>query len=267
LRIGIIGCGTIGSQIAKACNSRLRDRVVLSGLCDADKAKARALNGVLCPKDIVMNMDELVGRSDLVVEAASAAVTPEVVKGCIKRGRDCMVMSTGGLLGRTELLDDASKKGIKIYVPSGAISGVDALKSARAGRVDSVTITTKKPPKGLAGAPYIKEKGIDVNSFKSDTVIFEGNAEEAVKGFPANVNVAAVLSLAGIGAKRTRVRIVVSPGSEKNVHEIEIEAESGRIKTVTENLPSGANPKTSALAIYSAIATLEGIVSGLRIGT
>jgi aspartate dehydrogenase len=267
IKVGIIGCGTIGSEIAKACAGRLKGSVVLGGLCDIDERKAKALNAEVCREDIVMKMGALIDGSDLVVEAAAASSSADVTAECIRRGRDCMVMSTGGLLGRTELFEEAAKKGVRIYIPSGAVCGIDGLKSAMAGKVDSVTITTKKPPRGLAGAPYIKEKGIDVNSFKSETVIFDGSAEEAVRGFPANVNVAAVLSLAGIGAKRTRVRIMVSPGSDKNIHEIEIAGESGRINTVTENVPSGANPKTSALAIYSAIATLEGIVSSVRIGT
>jgi aspartate dehydrogenase len=147
------------------------------------------------------------------------------------------------------------------------LCGIDGLKSASVGRIDSVTFTTRKPPKGLDGAPYITKNNIELSSIKEETVIFEGTADDAVKGFPQNVNVAAILSLAGLGKANTRVRIVTSPDYTKNIHEVEIKGESGNITTRTENLPSKVNPKTSQLAVFSAIATLEGIVKNVRIGT
>ncbi len=148
-----------------------------------------------------------------------------------------------------------------------ALCGIDALKAASVGKIGSVTLTTRKPPKGLEGAPYLKLKKIDLKAITKETTIFEGSARDAVKGFPANVNVSAVLSLAGIGAKKTMVRIVTSPAYKKNIHEVEIIGDAGRITARTENIPSKANPKTSALAIYSAIATLEEIAKSVRIGT
>jgi len=176
-------------------------------------------------------------------------------------------MSTGGLVGREELLQEAEKNNVKLYIPSGAICGVDGLKSASIGNIDSVTLTTRKPPKGLAGAPYLKSKNLDLSDIREETIIFEGSAIDAIGGFPQNVNVSAVLSLAGIGAKKTRVRIVTSPAYTKNVHEIEIIGDFGKITTRTENVPSRTNPKTSALAVFSAIAALKGITSSVRIGT
>jgi aspartate dehydrogenase len=176
-------------------------------------------------------------------------------------------MSVGGLLGNERLLKKAAARGIKVYLPSGALCGIDGLKSASVGKIDSVTLVTRKPPRGLEGAPYLKERGVDLKSISEETVLFDGSAEEAVRGFPQNVNVSAVLSLAGIGAKRTRVRIVASPGSSRNIHEVEITGEAGRITARTENVPSAANPRTSALAVFSAIATLEGITGGVKIGT
>jgi aspartate dehydrogenase len=141
------------------------------------------------------------------------------------------------------------------------------LKSSATGRIDSVTLTTRKPPRGLEGAPYLKERGIDVSAIKDETMIFEGSAEDAVKGFPQNVNVAAVLSLAGLGASRTLVRIMTAPDCAVNSHEIEVKGEFGRLLARTENVPSKTNPKTSALAIFSAIATLERIANSVKIGT
>jgi len=267
LKIGVIGCGTIGRAIAAACQKELSGCVDLVALCDIDKEKASGLAKTLKRKVPIFEMSGLIKKSGLVVEAASGAVSAKVLSACIAGRRDCLVMSVGGLIGKEDLLVRAAAAGVKVYIPSGAISGIDGLKSAMAGMVTSVTLTTRKPPKGLAGAPYLKENRIDISKINCETVVFEGSAEEAVKGFPQNVNVSAVLSLAGIGAKKTRVRIVTSPDYMKNVHEIEVTGASGRITTRTENAPSATNPKTSALAIFSAIATLRQAASSVRIGT
>ncbi|MBN1526037.1 MAG: aspartate dehydrogenase [Candidatus Omnitrophica bacterium] len=267
LSVGIIGCGTIGSEIAKACQDRLRERIELAAICDIDGQKALALQSALANKVPVMTLDSLIEKADLVVEAASAKVSADVVEKALKKRKAVLVMSVGGLLGKEALLGSARKTGARVYLPSGALCGIDGLKSAAIGRIDSVTLTTRKPPRGLEGAPYLKERNIDVSAVKGETVVFEGNALEAVKGFPANVNVCAVLSLAGIGAEKTRVRIVTSPEYTKNIHEVEITGDCGKVTTRTENVPSKTNPKTSALAFLSAIATLEGVVNDVRIGT
>jgi len=267
IKVGIIGCGTIGASIALACQKDLAEDVDLAALCDIDKEKALSLAITLQHKVPVFDMNELIAKSALVVEAASASISADVLSSCIAAKRDCLVMSVGGLVGKEDILSRAAAAGVRVYIPSGAISGIDGLKSAMTGGVTSVMLTTRKPPKGLAGAPYLKENNIDISGITGETVVFEGSAEEAVKGFPQNVNVSAVLSLAGIGAKKTKVRIVTSPEYTGNVHEIEIIGASGRITTRTENVPSVTNPKTSALAIFSAIATLRAAASSIRIGT
>lgn len=267
LKVGIVGCGAIGSKIAHECQERLAAALDLVALCDTDEGKASSLNASLKKKASVLKLDSLIKKVDLVVEASSALVSGDIVERCVRSKKACLVMSVGGLLGREKLLSQACDKGINIYIPSGALCGIDALKAASVGSISSVTLTTRKPPEGLKGAPYLKKKGIDVGAIDKETIVFEGSAREAVNGFPANVNVSAVLSLAGIGAADTRVRIVTSPDYKMNIHEVEITGDAGRISTRTENLPSKDNPRTSALAIYSAIATLEGIARSVRIGT
>lgn len=267
LKVGIIGCGAIGTEIAKACQTRLKGRVELAAICDIDDKKSRALKKILKNKVPVTGMDELIKRAGLVIESASAKISGSILERCVKMRRDIMVMSVGGLLGKKHLLKTAEKRDIKVYIPSGAVCGIDGLKSASMGRIDSVTLTTRKPLKGLEGAPYLKNRSIDIEKITSETTVFCGSAEDAIEGFPQNINVSTILSLAGIGARRTRVRIVTSPDYTKNIHEVEIAGHSGRITTRTENVPSKANPKTSELAIFSAIATLEGITQNIRIGT
>lgn len=266
LKVGIVGCGAMGSEIARACRKRLRRAVALAGLCDIDEAKAKKLAGSL--KHVrVMKLDELVKHSGLVVEAAGGSISAGILARCIAARKDCLIMSVGGLLGKEPLLRKAEGAGVRVYIPSGALAGIDALKAAAVGRIDTVTLTTRKPPKGLEGAPYLAKKGMSLAGITGELTVFEGSAREAVGAFPANINVSAVLSLAGIGARRTRVRIVTSPLYTRNTHEVEVTGDFGKITAKTENLPSSANPKTSALAIYSAIATLEAVAKRVRLGT
>jgi len=266
IKAGIIGCGTIGGVIADAIVNRFSESIALLGVCDVDENKAQALLNRFKIKIENLKKDELIKKCGLIIEAASASVSYEIAKDALKAGKDIIVMSTGGLLGKPDIFETAKKSGGKIYLPSGAISGLDGLKSAMMAKVKSATLTTRKPPAGLKGAPYIKEKNIDLDSIKKETVIFEGTAEEAVKGFPQNVNVSATLSMCGLGPKSTKVRIVTSPDYTSNTHEVEIEGDFGKLKTITENVPMPANPKTSYLAALSAIAVLSDMISSSRIG-
>ncbi|MDP3790806.1 MAG: aspartate dehydrogenase [Candidatus Omnitrophota bacterium] len=267
IKVGIVGCGTIGSELAFACQSALKNSLSLVGICDKDGKKSASLKKSLKGNIPVLELDGIIKKADLVVEAASASVSADILKKTIKHGKDILIMSVGGLLGNEGLLVSAAKAGIKVYLPSGALSGIDGLKSASAGKLESVVLTTRKPVKGLEGAPYLREKNIKLSDIKNETVIFDGNANEAIKGFPQNVNVCAVLSLAGIGADKTRVRIVTSPDYTKNVHEVEITGDFGKISTRTESVPSKSNPKTSYLAALSAIATLGGVAKSVQVGT
>jgi len=155
----------------------------------------------------------------------------------------------------------------RIYVPSGAISGLDAVKGAMVGTISNATLTTRKSPKQLEGAPYVVKNKIDLKSLDEPSLIFSGSAKEAVSAFPANINVAAALSLAGIGADKTLVQIIADPACKKNIHEIELEGDFGKLIAKTENVPSPRNPKTSYLAALSGVALLQRITSSLVVGT
>jgi len=266
-QIGIVGCGAIGNQIARGLASGLVPGAQLAAVCDSTLGKAQALADSLRPHPDVVSLQELVAQVDLVVEAASAASAPEIVQAALTASKQVLVMSVGGLLSRDELVTLAAESGIKIIIPSGAIAGVDAVKAAAVGKIESVTITTIKPPKGLAGAPYIREHQLALENLSAPTVVFEGSALEAVKAFPANVNVAATLSLAGIGPEKTRVKVVADPQTTMNAHEVEVIGEFGRMVARTENRPSPLNPKTSHLASLSALAALRCVVGELRVGT
>ncbi len=258
LKVGIVGMGVIGTHIARAITAGFSG-VTLAGVHVRDPAKAKGFPAVSLP--------ELIQRSDLIVEAATQAALREFAPAVLAAGKHLMVLSVGGLLG---VLDEwtrlAEKHGCRILVPSGAIAGLDGVKGAREGAITQVTMESRKPPRGLAGAPYIVEKGIDLEAIAEETLIFEGTATDACRAFPANVNVVAALSLAGVGPQRTRIKVFAVPGLARNTHRITLEGEFGRLQIQVENVPS-ENPRTGKLSYLSAIALLRDLGATVRVGT
>jgi aspartate dehydrogenase len=266
LKVGIAGVGAIGQLLATALD-RGEVRAELVGLTDLDRALAEKVAGKLKRPVPILSLDELVSRSDLIVEAARQEALAEIVPKVLAAGKDLMVMSVGGLIGRENWFRMAEENGRRIYVPSGAIAGLDGLKAACRGRVDLVTLTSRKPVKALRGTRYVVEKGIDVDALKAETVIFDGPPEEACKAFPTTSNVAASLRLAVGASVNVKVRVAAVPGGTQNVHEITAQGEFGCLRMTVENVPSASNPRTSALAALSALATLDGLTRSLRVGT
>jgi aspartate dehydrogenase len=181
------------------------------------------------------------------------------------RGKDLMVISVGALLDHPEVIETSRRTGHRLYIPSGAIAGLDGIKSAVVGKVAHVTHTTRKPPAGLEGAPYLVERGISLAGLQEEREIFAGSAREACRGFPANVNVTAAVSLAGIGPDQTRVKIVAVPGLARNCHDIDVEGEFGKLHVHIENVPS-ENPKTGKLTALSIIRAVRDVADPVRIG-
>lgn len=269
LKIGIIGCGAIGSSLAKVIVKEFKDNAELSALYDIDKDKTVRLARMISrDKAVAAGIRQVIKSSSLVIEAASAASSGDIAEGALKSGRDIMVMSVGGIVNRIKELSALAKKHkAKLYIPSGAICGIDALKAAKGAKISKVTLTTRKNPLAFKGVRYVEALGIKLEDIKEDKVLFSGPAEEAVKYFPQNVNVAAVLSIAGIGAKETRVTIIASPSAKKNIHEIQIESSAGNITARTENILHPENPKTSYLAVLAAVAVLRQMFEPVRVGT
>lgn len=270
LKIGVIGCGFIGGQICKAIDSGAIN-AELYAISDLSESKVLKLVASLkkC-SPACMKVEELLQNVDLVIESASQSAVRLIVPKALETGRNVMVLSVGALADeelRERLFRLAKQNNCKLYFPSGAVAGIDGINSASAAGIFSVTLTTRKPPMSLAGAPHVKALGIELEKIEKETLLFEGPASEAVKAFPANVNVAATISLAGIGFERTKVRVIADPSLSKNVHEITVEGEFGKFSTRIENLPSPENPKTSYLAALSAISTLKKILSPVQIGT
>jgi aspartate dehydrogenase len=205
--------------------------------------------------------------ADIVVEAAPAAVFEQIAAAAIEAGRIFVPASVGALLPRMHLVERAQATGARIVVPTGALLGLDAVRAAAEGPVESVTLESRKPPRGLAGAPYLVEHHIDVRDITAPKLVFRGNALDAAAGFPANVNVAAALALAGVGPMRTMVEIWADPGIDRNTHTIRVEAQAARFTMRIENVPSEENPRTGQITALSMLACLRGLVSTLKVGT
>ena len=266
LRIGIFGVGAIGRTIATAVDAREID-AQLVGIADKEVEKAEAFAASLSSPPRVLGLHELIQRSDLIVEAASQDALREFVPRALSASRDVLIMSVGGLLGQDEWFRQAEQKRCRIYVPSGAIAGLDGIKSACMGSVQSAMLTSRKPIAALRGTKYVLEQNLQLDDLTEETVIFEGTAEQAARAFPTTSNVAASLRLAVDRDIPVCVRVVAVPGGTKNVHEIRVYGEFGKLSVDVENVPSKTNPRTSQLAAFSALATLKNLTRSLRVGT
>jgi aspartate dehydrogenase len=266
MRVGVVGLGTIGRAMCTAID-RGEVNVALVAVSTRQSERARVFLRELRQPPALVNLDELIGRCDLVIEAATQEALETIAPCTLQRGKDLMVLSVGALLEHDDWLTLAQRTGSRIYVPSGAIVGLDGVKGAAIGAITSVTMTTRKPTPGLVGAPFVVAHGLDLAALTEETVIFEGSAREACRGFPANVNISAALSLAGIGADRTRIRIIADPHGLRNVHDIEVVGEFGRFTIHLENVPSDTNPRTGKLSYLSALAMLKELAAALKVGT
>lgn len=270
-RIGLLGCGVIGTQIALSIDSG-KIPAQLTQIYDQSKESSNKLIAKLKNKPTIVENPHLLssGHVDLVVEAASQQAVKDVALSVLQNKKDLMIMSVGALLDESifEVLSEACIEFKKqIILPSGAIAGIDAIKSVK-DELESLTLVTTKHPKSLKGAKFFESSAINLDSIKNKTTIFEGSAAEAVKLFPANINVAALLSLTGLGSKNTKIMIVADPNTDKNTHNILANGKFGKLSINVENIPDSDNPKTSRLAILSAIQTLRQYCQdGISIGT
>jgi aspartate dehydrogenase len=263
--VAIAGLGAIGLPLARALDSGV-DGLRLIAVAARDPVRGLAnLAGFHTPPPFVELPD--LADADIVVEATPAALFERIALPAIEGGRIFVPASVGALLPRMHLVRRAMQTGARIVVPTGALLGLDAVRAAAEGPIQSVSIETRKPPAGLVGAPYLVKHGIDVLELSAPLRVFVGNAFDAAAGFPANVNVAAALALAGIGPTRTQVEIWADPFVTRNTHTIRVEAEAARFTMTIENVPTDDNPRTGKLTSLSMLACLRGLVSPLKVGS
>ena len=263
--VGIVGCGSIGRALLRAADAGELD-VDVAGVSSRSRERAEEYLGTLASPPPYLELAELVERSSLIVETAGGHVVPSLAKAAFGAGKDLMVISIGALLEHPEVMEEARVLGCRLYAPSGAIAGLDGIKSACQGRVDRVEMVSRKPLAALEGAPFLVENEIPISDLKEPEEVFFGTAREACRGFPSNLNVSAAVSLAGIGPDETMVRIVADPELKRNCHDITVEGEFGLLQIHIENIPS-ENPKTGRLTALSIIRSVKDVVNPVRIGT
>jgi len=261
MRIGLIGCGVIGTALAEYIGKS--KSMALVAMYDINRNAAIALRKKLKKKPGIMPLSMLIRSSELIIEAASKEAVGEILRKANGKNKKILVMSTGGLINRN-LLDKIKKT--EIIVPSGALGAFDAIKSASVGKIGSITLTTTKHPIGLKDAPYVLKKRLHLEKLRQKKCIFSGNVKEAIKGFPKNINVAATLYLASNFSNKLKIRVMADPNAKTNQHEIEASGEFGKLHFKVENVPSRINPKTSHLAVLSAISALKNLQNNIRIG-
>jgi aspartate dehydrogenase len=265
LRVGIAGLGAVGLEVARRLIAGVPGlSLVAVAVRDVEKAR-RALPQV-GNSIVVRKATELANDCDIVVECLPPALFREVATSVIDKGRIFMPLSVAQLLENGDLIERAKVKGARILVPTGALIGLDAVRAAAEGTIHSVKMVTRKPPAGLEGAPYLREHGISVSDLREPLKVFDGSAREGARGFPTNVNVAAALSLAGIGPDRTQLEIWADPTVTRNTHTITVDADTARFTMAIENIPS-ENPRTGKSVAPSTVAALRALVSELKVGT
>jgi len=274
--VGIVGCGTIGTALARALEQEYATQARLVALCDRSAAQAHILQTRLRSHPPIVSLPQLIRRAQLVIEAASVSVSSLVAQLALTANRDVLIMSAGGLLQRPALWQTAAGRSRgHLYLPSGALCGLDGVKAMALGSIRRISLTTRKPPRALAGAPGLARRKIQLERLRRATVVFAGSPLEAIRAFPQNTNVAATLTLSALVYRSSRsgrrpkitVRVIADPRARRNSHEVEVEAEAGRLIARLESRPSTENPKTSEMAIRSALVTLKQLFAPVRIGT
>lgn len=266
LTVGIGGLGAIGLPVARWLAGGWPG-LALAAVSARDRPRAQQRLDAARISAPLMDLAGLAARCDVVVECLPASQFDAVAEPAIKARRTLLVLSAGALLDRLSLVEAAKATGARIIVPTGALLGLDAVRAAAQGTIRSSKLITRKPPQSLVGAPYLERNNIIVTGLAGPLRVFAGTAREGARGFPANVNVAAALALAGIGPDRTELEIWADPALSRNTHRIELDADSGRLSMTIESIPSEENPRTGKMTPLSVIACLKGLVEPLRIGT
>jgi len=265
LAVGIAGLGAVGLGVARRLEKGIPG-LALAGVAVRDREKAQRNLPGAGERIPIVAAEALADSCDVVVECLPPRLFRPVALSVIDKTKIFMPLSVGQLLENWDLVERAEQTGARILVPTGALLGLDAVRAAAEGTIHSVTMITRKPPDGLEGAPYLIERGISLKDLKAPTKIFDGSAREGARGFPANVNVAAALSLAGIGPDNTRLEIWADPALMRNTHRIEVDADTARFSMAIEGIPS-ENPRTGRIVPLSVIAALRGLVAELKVGT
>jgi len=266
LRVGIGGLGTVGLPVAQWLDGGV-EGLVLTAVSAANQDRAQKRVGAFQTKVPVIGLADLADLCDIIVESAPPENFLDIAEPALRAGRIFMPLSVTSLLKHMDLVDLARERGGRIVVPTGAILGLDAVRAAALGTVHSVTMITRKPPMALKKAALVIEQGIDLDGLTEPVLLYEGPVSEAAVKFPANVNVAVALSLAGIGPDKTQYQVWADPKVERNTHVIKVHADTASFEMTTAVIPTEENPATGRIVCLSVMETLRGLVTPFKVGT
>jgi aspartate dehydrogenase len=264
-RVSVAGLGAVGRELVRHLSDGI-DGLALVAASAADHDKATRTLSQLGANVPVVALEDLEPVSDLVVECIPASLVPQLTESVVSAGKEIVMLSAGVLLTHPELVDLAERHAGKITVPTGALLGLDAVGAAAEGAIHSVKMISRKPPQGLAKAPHLERSGIDAGEVTEPTLAFSGSAREAAEGFPANLNIAAALALAGIGPELTQVEMWIDPTVTRNTHRVEVRSEAADFTLTIENVPS-ENPRTGRITALSVLRLLRKRAGALAVGT
>ena len=267
MRLAVGGLGAIGLAVARAVDQGRVPGFELAAVSARDQEKAKQTLAGFRKPPALTTLAGLADAGDVIVEGLPSALFADIAEPALAKGKVFMPLSVGALLKHMHLVDLAKSNGGRIVVPTGALLGLDAVRATAEGKIESVRMITRKPPAGLKGAPLLVEKNISVDNLKEPLRIFEGSARDAIVGFPANVNVAVALSLAGIGPDATRIEIWADPGVTRNTHTIKVVSDSSDLTLTIENIPSLENPRTGRITALSVLAALRRMTAPLVVGS
>jgi aspartate dehydrogenase len=268
LRVALAGFGTVGQELARRLAAGAIPAVRLTAIAARDLAKARANSAGLDPRPLVVPVAELPEHADAVVECATGDALPEIARVALGAGKLLVPVSVGGLAAHPEVLEWAGAHGGRIRVATGALPGLDAIRTAAEGGIRSLRLTSRIRPDSLVREAYVRERGFDFTKPLDQPVqVFEGTAEEAALAFPKHFNVAVTLSLAGIGLERTEVVVLADPGVPGAVHHVEVDAADIQLSLTSRNRPSATNPRTSRAVAPSILAALRALVAPVQVGS
>jgi len=266
MAVAVVGLGAIGSKVASALAKGI-EGLRLHSVADKEPVNSTIREFAARLQSPIIPSEKAADDVDMIVDCASSSSFTEIAVPAVEKGRVLVTVNSAALLGHTDLISKARMTGARIIVPSGALLGLDAVRAAAEGTIYSAKIVTRKPPRSLAGAPLVIERNIDIERLDRPILLFHGSAREAARNFPQNVNVAASLSLAGIGADRTQSEVWADPGCTRNTHTVEVESDAGSFSMTISSAPDPQSPRTSIMAPQSVIACLRGLVCSFRVGS
>lgn len=267
MKVGIAGMGAIGLKVAQALDRGDIPGFSLAGFCARTDVRGAEFNATLSSPVAQYALEDIADHCEFVLESLPPRMFEDLARPVLAASKTLIVLSASQLLGKDDLLQLAKDNGGQIIVPSGAILGIDALKAVAVGDLKSVTIKTSKPVFGLLNAPFVKKSGVDLSKIDAPYCLLSGSVTEIAKEFPANVNVAAAFSLAGLGPDNTKMEVWADPTLDRNLHTVTVHSDSSDFTVSIQNRPSHENPATGKITPQSVIAMLRQMNSTLRIGT